>query len=76
MTPFLCELETGKPLVFILIEVHSETLRTASFLTSLFYVHVVVWIKMAPIGSYIWMLSERHYLRGIKSVSLLEEVSH
>lgn len=42
MTPLLCELETGKPLVLILIEVHSETLRIASFLTSLFYVHVVV----------------------------------
>lgn len=73
MTPLLCELETGKPLVLILIEVHSETLRTASFLTSLFYVHVVVWIRTAPTGSYIWMLSERHYWREIKKCVLIGE---
>lgn len=57
----------------ILIEVHSETLRIASFSTSLFYVHVVVWIRTAPIGSYIWMLSERHYLRGINKCVLIGE---
>jgi hypothetical protein len=37
---------------------------------------VVIWIRMATIGTYIQMLRKWHYLKGLVDIALLKEVYH